>query len=139
MRITADTNVLISSTFWAGASDKIIEKVESKEVELVLSEELIQEFIGVLGYEEIQKKIRHKNLEMRRTVEKIISLSTIVQPSQNFSVVKDDPKDDKIIDCAVEGNVDYIVSQDNHLLKLKEFQGIKIVKPEEFLEILNVS
>jgi len=48
-------------------------------------------------------------------------------------VVEDDPDDDAILECAVEGNVDFIISQDKHLLKLKEFRRIPILKPEDFL------
>ena len=136
MKITVDTNVLISSTFWCGASDRIIEKVENKEIDLILSKEIIEEFVRVLGYEEIQQKIKDKNLEMRRTVEKIVSISIIIVPLQKLDVIKEDLDDNKIIECAVEGDVDYIVSQDNHLLNLKEFKGIKIVTPEEFLKRL---
>ena len=44
-------------------------------------------------------------------------------------------KDNIFIETAVAGNVDYIISQDNHLLKLKEFRGIKIITPEEFNKI----
>ncbi|HLC78461.1 MAG TPA: putative toxin-antitoxin system toxin component, PIN family [Candidatus Nanoarchaeia archaeon] len=133
MKITTDTNVLISSTFWEGVSDKIMQKVENKEVELILSRELINEFMEVLDYDEIKDKIKDKNLKVRRSVEKIISISTIVEPSQKFEIVKDDLDDNMVINCAVEGNVDYVVTQDEHLLKIKEFKGIKIVKPEEFL------
>ena len=50
MRITVDTNFLISATFWNGDSDKIIKKVEMKDAELVLSSEIIDEFSKVLGY-----------------------------------------------------------------------------------------
>lgn len=134
MKITVDTNILISSTFWNGDSDMILKKVEDKEIELVLSKDIIDEFIGVLDYKEIQDKIKNKNLEIRRTVEKIVSISTIVEPRQKFEVVKEDPKDNKIVECAFEGNVNYLVSQDNYLLKLKEFKGIKIITPEEFLK-----
>lgn len=136
MKITVDTNVLISATFWYGSSNEIIEKVENKEIELLLSKEIIEEFANVLDYEEIQQKIKDKNLEMKKTVEKIVSISTIIEPKQKFDVVKDDTKDNKIIECAVEGNVDYIISQDNHLLKLKEFKEIKILSPEEFLKMI---
>jgi len=136
MKIVVDTNVLISATFWAGDSDRILEKAENKEIELVLSKEIIEEFVRVLGYEEIQQKIKDKNLEMRRTAEKIVSVSTIVVPLQKLDVIKEDSDDNKILECAVEGNADYIVSQDNHLLNLKEFRGIKIVTPEEFLDVL---
>lgn len=44
MKITVDTNVLVSATFWNGAANKIIEKVERNEIKLVLSKEIIEEF-----------------------------------------------------------------------------------------------
>lgn len=136
MKITTDTNVLISSTFWYGDSNRILEKVENNEVELILSKEIIKEFSEVLNYKEIKDKIKNKNLEINRTKEKIISLSTLVEPKLKFNEIKDDPDDNIILECAVEGNVDFIISQDKHLLKLKEFKKIKIITPEEFLKIL---
>lgn len=136
MRITVDTNVLFSAAFWYGDSHKIIEKVENQELELVLSKEIIEEFEGVLGYEEVKQKIRDKDLEMKKSVEKIVSVSEIVDPKIKFKAVKEDSRDDKILECAFEGKVGYVVTQDNHLLKLRKFRGIRIVTPEGFLEIL---
>ena len=124
-----------TTAFSYSLSSKILEKVENKEIELILSKEIIKEFMEVLEYEEIQQKIKNKNLEMRRTVEKIVSISTIVEPQQKLDVVKDDAKDNKIIECAVEGNAEYIISQDKHLLNLREYKGIKILSPEDFLNI----
>jgi uncharacterized protein len=134
MKITVDTNVLLSSTFWIGDSFRIIEKVEKSEIDLVLSEEIIEEFRDVLNYEEIQNKIKDKNLEMRRSVEGIVAISTVVEPKEKLDIVKDDPDDNKIFECAVEGKADYIISQDNHLLKIKQYKGIKIITPKEFIE-----
>ena len=57
MKIVVDTNVLLSATFWNGASNRIIEKVEKKEIELVISKKILDEFSGVLGYKEIVKKL----------------------------------------------------------------------------------
>lgn len=136
MKITIDTNVIISGSLWIGASDKILEKVENQEIELILSKEIINEFSQVLNYEEIKDKIRDKGLEIRRTVGKISSISKLVVPLEKFDIIKEDPDDNIILECAVEGKVDYIISQDKHLLKLKEFQGIKIISPENFLKIL---
>jgi len=135
MKITIDTNVLISGSLWAGASDKILEKIENKEIELFLSKDIIGEFSEVLNYEEIKKKIRDNGLELRRTIEKVISISTIIEPLEKFDIVKEDPDDNKILECAVEGKVDYIISQDKHLLKLNEFKNIKRITPEEFCNI----
>jgi len=135
MKITADTNTLISATFWYGDSFKVINKIENKELDLILSKAIIKEFFGVLHYEEIQTKIKDKNLEMKRTVAKIAAISSIVEPKQKFNVCED-RKDNMILECAFEGKVDYIISQDKHLLKLREFKGINIKTPEEFLRIL---
>ncbi len=135
MKITVDTNVLISATFWSGASDKIITKVESKEIELILSEEIIKEYSEVLNYKEIQEKVKGKNLEMKRTIGKIISISTIISPRVKLNAVIDDPDDNAILECAKEGNVDYVVSSDKHLLKIGQFQNIKIITPEEAMKL----
>lgn len=70
---------------------------------------------------------------MKRTVAKIVSLASIIDPTERLNVVKDDPDDNKVLECAIAGKVDFIVSSDNHLLKLKEFKKIKLVTPSEFL------
>jgi len=133
MKVVADTNVLISATFWFGSSNKIIELAEKKEIELVLSKEIIKEYSEVLKYEEIQEKIKNKNLEMKHSIQKIISISTIVEAEENINIVKEDPDDNKVLECAKAGNVDFIITNDNHLLKLEEFEGIKIITPNYFL------
>lgn len=111
MKVTVDTNVLISATFWYGASERIITKAEHKEFELILSQDIIKEYKEVLQYKEIQDKIKNKNLNFLRPVEKIITIATLVQPSMKLEVVKDDPDDNMILECAKEGKVDYIVSR----------------------------
>jgi len=136
MKITVDTNVLISATFWYGDSHRIMQLVESKIIKLVLSKEILQEYSEVLRYDEIQSKIKNKNLYMKYTLQKIVSFSEIVEPTAKLDVIKDDPDDNRVLECAKEGKVSYIITNDNHLLKLKEFEGIKIVTPEEFLRIL---
>lgn len=126
----------MSATFWNGYSARIIDKVEKKELQLFVSEEILDEFSKVLDYDEIQDKIKDKNLEMKYTVAKIESLATIVEPREHFVVIKDDPDDNKFLDCAVAAKADFIISQNKHLLKLKEFEGIKIVTPEDLLKML---
>lgn len=133
MKITVDTNILISATFWHGDSNEIIQKVERKDIELILSNEIIKEFGRVLNYKNLQEKIKNKNLEMKRTMEKLVSIATLVEPDENLYIVKDDPDDNKILECAKTGKVDFIISNDNHLLKLEKLGNIPIVTPQEFL------
>ena len=65
---------------------------------------------------------------------RVISNATMVFPRKRIYEVRDDPDDNKILECAVAGEVDIIVTQDNHLLKLKEFEGIAILSPHGFLK-----
>jgi uncharacterized protein len=135
IRFTADTNVLISGSFWSGSSFKILEKADKKEIELVTSSGIIQEYSRVVNSDEIIEKIEDKSLILSNTVQRVILNSIIVEPREKIDAVKEDPDDNKILECAKAGQAEYIVTNDNHLLKLKEFEGIKIVKPEEFLRI----
>lgn len=75
---------------------------------------------------------------MKRSVEKIVSISIVIESKQKFKVMKEDPDDNKILECAFEGKVNYIISQDKDLLRLKNFEGIEIINPEEFLDRLNL-
>lgn len=136
MRITADTNILVSATFWYGSCDKIIAKVEEKVVGLVISKKIINEYSEVLNYKEIRDKIKDKNLEMIRSVERIRDISEIIEPKEKVDIIKEDPDDNMILECAKSGKVDYIVTKDKHLLKLKQFENIPIITPDEFLKKL---
>ena len=138
MKITTDTNVLVSGTFWKGNSFEILRKIDAKEVENVLSSDIIKEYERVINSEEILEKKAEKSLVIDEVSQRVVTNSTIVEPKEKLNIIKDDLSDNRILECAVEGMVDYIVSQDNHLLKLKEIEGIKIITPEEFLYKIKV-
>lgn len=73
-------SILVSATFWNGSSEKIIAKAEKKELQLVLSEDILKEYMGVLEYAEIKNKIRDKRLVVKRSIEKIVSIAEFVEP-----------------------------------------------------------
>ena len=133
MKVVLDTNIFISGIFWKGSSNKVILNLREGKVTLVTSLKIISEIIKVLK----DFKIRLLDDMIKEWVDLIVRNSIIVEPKERIEIVKDDPKDDIFIETAVAGNVDYIISQDNHLLKLKEFRGIKIITPEEFNKICN--
>ncbi len=136
MEVIADTNVLISATFWSGASFKLLNLIDGEKIACVLSKEIQNEYYRTATSDEIIDKVKNKGLIVREVVERVISKSKIVEPKFKLKIVEEDPDDDKILEAAVEGGVDFIITYDKHLLKLKEFRRIKIVKPEEFLKVL---
>lgn len=132
MKVVLDTNVLVSSTLTErGKPFKILKKAESGDIELFISPGIIQELEDVL----MRDKIPFEEKSVKEFVEKIISISTVVVPEESFEVIDKDPEDDKILECAVDSNADYIISGDSHLLDLKDFRGIKILSPDKFLEV----
>ena len=131
MKVVIDTNIFISGIFWKGASNKVIINWKEGKFILVTSLEAVSEIIKVLK----DFKIRLSDDMIRKWIDLIVRNSIIVEPKERINIVKDDQKDNIFIETAVAGNVDYIISQDNHLLKLKEFRGIKIITPEEFNKI----
>ena len=137
MKIICDVNVLVSSTYWTGESNKILEMVDEGKISNITSHEIMADYVEACNDEDLMDKIERKELFPLRTVEKITSMSILVHPKEKLEIVKDDPDDDKIIEAAVEGNCDYIVSKDKkHLLVMNEFRGIKIISPKEFLDLI---
>ncbi len=133
MKAVLDTNIFISGIFWKGSSNRVISNWKEAKFTLVTSLEAVSEIIKVLK----DFKIKLPDDMIREWIDLIVRNSVIVEPKEKITIVKDDPKDNIFIETAVAGNVDYIVSQDKHLLKLKEFRRIKIITPEEFNNICN--
>lgn len=131
LRIVFDTNIWISATNWnESVSRKLFEKSDKDTFDIFISLEMIEE------YERVMLRDFAPN-ELTNAFSKRIKATTIIiQPIEKIEIVQADPDDNKIIECAVAANANYIITYDPHLLNLKEFRGIKIVKPEEFLKIL---
>jgi putative PIN family toxin of toxin-antitoxin system len=135
IRIVADTNVLISATFWPGDSDRIINLVNKGKIILLISPEIFNEYSKVLAYPEIIEKIKLKNLEAKLTPSKLLTIASVIYPCQKLDLIKADPDDNIIPECAHAGFADYIITQDKHILSLKEFENIPILTPADFLVI----
>jgi putative PIN family toxin of toxin-antitoxin system len=80
----------------------------------------------------LRDKFRRDDEEAKKAVQMIGSLADLVKPRHRISLLSDDP-DNRVLECAVEGRADFIVSGDSHLLALKEYQGIPILKAVELL------
>jgi len=129
MKFTLDTNFLVSATQWNySISHKLLEKFIRENHELFTTKEILEEFEDIL-----KRDFKYSNEESRNIIERVLQFLTLVAPSEKVNVVKEDVDDNKIIECALESKAEYIISYDQHLLKLKEYQGIKIVRPEEAL------
>ena len=129
--VVLDTNVLISSIFWEkGNSHKIVDIAIEQKITNFTSPEMLNELARVL-----RQKFKQTEEYIESQLALIANYSQIIEPKIKANVVPEDAKDNMIIECALSADADYIITGDKHLLKLKEYKGIKILAPKEFLEL----
>ena len=136
-KLVLDTNSYISGFLWEGNEAELIRKIESGKASSFISKEILEEIDEVLRRDKFAIVLKVANTTADEVLYKIVSLSTIViGPKLEENVVKEDKDDDKFIECAVNAKANIIVSGDDHLLKLKEYENIKIMTTSDALKLL---
>ncbi len=131
MRVVLDTNVYISAILFGGECEEILKIASQGLFDIVVSNKILEEIRSVL-----RGKFRWTDKQVAEAIKYIKEIASIVNTEISLSLVKEDPSDNKIIECAVVSKATYIVTGDRrHLLSIKEYEGIKIVSPMEFLRL----
>ena len=139
MIIVLDTNVIVSATLsLKGAPAEIIRRWEAEEFEVVTSPALISEFERVITYPRVRRYLKLSEEETDALQERLRVVATLVKPQFTLEIVRKDPADNRVLECAVAGGASYIVTGNTHLLELGEYQQIIIIKPAAFLTVLSV-
>jgi uncharacterized protein len=134
MRIVLDTNVLISALAFPNSKpDQILSRGRSGEIELFTSAFILAELDRIL-----REKFGFSAREAAVRVRLIRSFARLAEPTEYVSVVTAKDDDNRIIECALAAQADYLVTGDKkHLLPLKTYRSIKIVSPAQFLDLLD--
>jgi putative PIN family toxin of toxin-antitoxin system len=136
MRVVIDTNVFISALLSPkGKPAKILERWREQVFDLIVSKAILTEYQKVLQYKHIKKYLSEKEID---DILKNLSIFAIeIKPERKINLIKDDLADNKFLECAFEGKARFIVSGDDHLLALKEYEEILIVTPAVFLSLVS--
>ena len=130
MRVVSDTNVFISALMFGGLPGRFLDLALSRRFTLVTSKALL---------DELDEKLRGKFAVSQRDAlairGKLEGNANLVEPDFVLNAVHDDPDDNRILECAVAGKADFIVSGDRHLLRIGSYEGIAIVTVRQLLEI----
>ncbi|MEW6409702.1 MAG: putative toxin-antitoxin system toxin component, PIN family [Nitrospirota bacterium] len=130
MKLVIDTNVFVSS-FFGGNPKKIIDLWKKEKITLCLSNAILDEYIDVLG---------RIGMRDEAELEELLSLFSkglnilFTTKTPRIKIVKNDPDDDKFIECAAALGADVVITGDREVLAIKEYMGIKILTPQQFLE-----
>ena len=129
VKVVLDTNILVSSLIFGQKPQQIENLILEKNVIGITSSILLAELADVLT-----KKFHFNEFRLKQTEKKIEKNFIFVQPTSIIKILKDD-SDNRVLEAAVEGKCQYIITGDKELLSLGKFKGIKIVKVAEFLDI----
>lgn len=134
IRVVLDANQFVSALLKPGSnSAEILSLVREDKIKLILSDAIISEIASVLLYPKIMKR-HHKSPEfITGFVKKLRSVAIFTQGKLKIDAIKNDPSDNKYLECAIEGRADFIISGDYHLKDLKSFKDVKIMDPAMFL------
>lgn len=131
MKAVLDSNIFVSGLFWRGAPYETLQKGLGGAFVIVISLEILKEIERVL-----QEKFKFPSYDTGAYLEVIALNAQVVEPDLRLAVVKSDSADNRIVECAVAGKAEYIVTGDRHLLELERYKGIKILTPNKFLRLL---
>ena len=138
IKAVIDTNVLVSGLLSKqGPPRRVLDAWLESHYTLVTSLYLVDELIHVLSYPRIADRFRLAEQEITDILAALLSQAEVTPGQLHLPGVTRDPKDDAVVACAVEGEADYIVSGDQDLLVLGDYQGCQVVTPRQFLGILN--
>jgi hypothetical protein len=137
LRAVLDANVYVSAAIRPeGPPGRIIERfLRGTVFEVVLLPAIVDEVLRALAYPKVRRFIRG-DVEPELWFEDIVVLADLVGGDRTPPAVCEDPDDDKYIAAALEGRAAFIVTGDRDLQALKEYQGIRIVTPRKFLNLL---
>jgi len=129
LKVVLDTNVFIAAYFnRKSASARIIDLCLENKHKLIFSSRLRKEAKLIL------KNVRAER-EFRERTRSLFMKASKVKPTRKVFTVKEDPDDNKFLECALEGKADYLITSDRHLLELGEFAQTKICKPTQFFKL----
>lgn len=137
IRAVLDANVYVSAAVRPeGPPGQIVGRfLQGGAFEIVMSQAIVEEVLRALSYPKVRKYIR-PGLDPELWFEDIVVLAHLVAGDREFERVSKDPDDDKYIAAAVEGRAGFVVAGDSDLLDVKEYDGIRIVSPRAFLDLL---
>ena len=128
LKVVLDTNILISAIAFGGKSEEVLNLVLDEKIIAVSSPVLLAEFQEVY-----KKKFPLKFADLELTLESIEEIFKIIRPNKSLKIVRDED-DNRVLETAVEGKCDYIITGDRELLQLGTFRNIKILTPDQFLK-----
>ncbi|HEX9868083.1 MAG TPA: putative toxin-antitoxin system toxin component, PIN family [Candidatus Tectomicrobia bacterium] len=132
-----DANVFVGAVLSSGGCPAdILRAWRDERFHLVMSPAILEEIDRVLRYPKVRRRHRWQAEGLRLFIEDLAHLAILTPGKLELHGIAEDPSDNRYLECAIEGDADYLVSGDQHLLRLGAYRKIAILTPRAFLGIL---
>ena len=133
MRVALDTNVIVSAWIRDGPEGEVVTAAYGGTFELIIPQVVVRELEDVLS-----RKFAWSRERLGQMLEDLVAVGDLVTTVRRIDVIPGEDADNQILACAVEHGADYLVTGDRkHLLPLGEFEGVRILRAPEFLDLLS--
>ncbi len=130
-RVILDTNIFLSAVL-GGRLGVIIDEWKAGKFKLIMTDSIAREYLDVIN----RPKFKIPLPEIVAVSDYLLQLGEFVTPTEEIHIILAEPADDKFLEAALAGKVDFIVSGDNHLIELRSFREIPIITGREFISWL---
>jgi putative PIN family toxin of toxin-antitoxin system len=129
VKVVFDTNILVSAlVFPGGRGEMALRRIVEEQDQLVLSRPILDELLGILA-----RKFARDAEELAHVAVFLTGLGVLVKPRRRLRVARDEP-DNRILECAVTGRAQAIVTGDKALLGLGAYRNVRIISLRDYLQ-----
>ena len=131
-KVVIDTNIFISGFGWDAKPEEILKLLKQRRIINYISIDILNELKRVVSY----PKLKFSDLLQNRILEFVFFYSEIVEPTEHISHIIKDSEDNKFLECALAAGAKFIISGDQHLINVAEYNAVKIVSAPTFLTMV---
>jgi putative PIN family toxin of toxin-antitoxin system len=128
LRVVCDTNVYIAAALRGGQAEAVVQLAVAGAITLLVSPAILAELD-----EKLRDKFGWMPEQAGLFLEAVRLAAEVVEPDITLNVVEEDPDDNRILECAQAGRAALVVTYDKHLLRLKQYELIGIIHPQDLL------
>ena len=136
LKAVLDTNVWVSAMIWGGLPAEVINAAENNSIRIITSEEIIKEINQTLAYPKLKRIYEKAGVTRQELVEAALRIGKLTEVTTKVNIVHEDKADNKFLECAFDSKADFLVTGDEHLLKIKRYKRTRIRSVKQFIRIL---
>jgi len=121
---------------WGGLPAEVIKAAENKKIHIITSEDIIKEINQTLSYPKLKRIYEKAGITRQELIEAAVRIGKLTEVKTKINIVHEDAADNKFMECAFDSKADFLITGDEHLLRIERYKKTRIVSVKQFIRIL---